>query len=116
MQITVRRLPGAAVIEIEGNIDIQHSPEVRKVILENLEKSKPVIVNLSKVHYIDSSGIASLVEGLRKAKDVKGRFILVGPTKAARELFELTRLITVFEIYDTEDQALNALSGVKAEL
>jgi anti-sigma B factor antagonist len=60
------------------------------------------------VRYIDSSAIASLVEGLKEAQTLKKRFILFGLSKAARQVLKLTRLISVFEVYDTEAEALNA--------
>ena len=63
---------------------------------------KTVIVNLSEVHYIDSSGIASLVEGLQESKEHSARFVLVGLNEAPRHVLELTRLLSVFEFAATE--------------
>jgi anti-sigma B factor antagonist len=65
-----------------------------------------VIVNLKSVRYIDSSGVASLVEGLKVSRELGSRFILFGLSPAAREVLELSRLIKIFEVYENEEQAL----------
>jgi anti-sigma B factor antagonist len=80
------------------------------VLLDVLrDKRAPrVIVNLKDVRYIDSSGVASLVEGLKVSRNMNSRFMLYGLSPAAREVLELSRLIKVFEVYDNEEQALNA--------
>ncbi len=110
MQISTRRSGQVAILDIEGDIDLYNSPELRKVLLGALreEKARRVIVNLKAVRYIDSSGVASLVEGLKASREVGGRLSLVGLSPAAREVLELSRLIKVFEVYDSEEQALGA--------
>jgi anti-sigma B factor antagonist len=65
-----------------------------------------VVVNLSQVRYIDSSGVATLVEGLKASRDLGSRFILFGLSTSAREVLQLSRLIKVFEVYDNEKQAM----------
>jgi anti-sigma B factor antagonist len=65
-----------------------------------------VVMNMSKVRYIDSSGVASLVEGLKASRDVGSRFILFGLSPSAREVLQLSRLLKIFEVYDDEAQAL----------
>ena len=64
------------------------------------------MMNLSEVRYIDSSGVASLVEGLKASRDLGSRFILFGLSTSAREVLQLSRLIKVFEVYDNEEQAV----------
>jgi anti-sigma B factor antagonist len=65
-----------------------------------------VFLNLEKLRYIDSSGIASLVEGLKASRDQGSRLILYGLSKTVREVMELSRLQKIFEIHDSEAQAL----------
>ena len=110
MQITTRRLDKTAIFDISGDIDLAHSSEVRRVVLlEFKEKRTPrVILNLLAVNYIDSSGVASLVEGLKAARDVGSRLILCGLSPIAHEVLQLSKLLKIFEIYDTEDMALQA--------
>ena len=110
MQISARRLDKTTILDISGDIDLAHSPEVRKMVLvEFREKRTPrVILNLRDVNYIDSSGVASLVEGLKASRDVGSRLILFGLSPIAHEVLQLSRLLKIFEIYDTEDMALEA--------
>ena len=108
MQTSLRQSGNAVIVDVVGDIDLQNSPRLRKTLLEALQQSPRVIVNLQQVHYIDSSGIASLVEGLKESQSLKKRFILFGLSKPAREVLRLTRLINVFEVCETEEQALKA--------
>ena len=108
MQIVVRLAIGGTILDITGDIDLAHSPAMRKaLLLEIKEKKTPkVFLNLEKVRYIDSSGIASLVEGLKASRDQGSRLILYGLSKTVREVMELSRLQKIFEIHDSEAQAL----------
>jgi len=110
MQISIRRMDNATILDVSGDIDLASSPEVRKALLHEVrDNRKPrVVMNLIAVRYIDSSGVASLVEGLKASRDVGSRFILVGLSGPAREVLQLSRLVKVFEIYDTELEALAA--------
>ena len=58
------------------------------------------------VRYIDSSGVASLVEGLKASRDVGSRFVLFGLNTTVREVLQLSKLVRIFEIYENEDQAV----------
>ena len=108
MEIATREAGNATIVDITGDITLYNSPEVRRVLLDLLKaKHVPrVIVNLEKVKYIDSAGVASLVEGLKTSRDLKSGFALYGLSKTTREVLELTRLIKVFEVYDNEADAL----------
>lgn len=108
MQITARRIDKITIFDVTGDIDFANSPEVRQSLLHEIRESRipRVVMNLSQVRYIDSSGVASLVEGLKASRDLGSRFILFGLSTSAREVLQLSRLVKVFEIYDTEEQAL----------
>jgi anti-sigma B factor antagonist len=108
MEIATRQAGNATIVDVIGDITLYNSPEVRKVLLGLLrEKRVPhVIVNMQSVKYIDSAGVASLVEGLKVSRDLKSRFVLYGLSPAAREVLELTRLNRVFEIHESEEEAL----------
>jgi anti-sigma B factor antagonist len=108
VQISARHSDNTTIFDVTGDIDLANSPEVRKALLREVrEKRTPrVVMNLSKVRYIDSSGVASLVEGLKASRDVNSRFILFGLSASAREVLQLSRLLKIFEVYDNEEQAL----------
>ncbi len=114
MEISTREAGNATVVDITGDITLYNSPEVRRVLLDLLKAKRVprVVVNLEKVKYIDSAGVASLVEGLKTSRDLKSGFALYGLSKTAREVLELTRLIKVFEVYDNEADALNGNGSV----
>lgn len=108
MEISSRLMDKITILDVTGDIDLANSPAVRKALLREVkEKRTPrVVMNLSKVRYIDSSGVASLVEGLKASRDSGTRFILFGLSTSAREVLQLSRLLRIFEVYDNEEQAL----------
>src|ERR1700681_560037 len=110
LQIAARHLDKITIFDISGDIDVATSPQLRKALLHELRELKMprVVLNLTAVRYIDSSGVASLVEGLKASRDVGSRFILFGLSPIAHEVLQLSRLLKMFEIYDTEEQALEA--------
>ena len=104
MTTSLRHLPCADA----GDIDLATSPQLRKALLRELRELKMprVVLNLGAVRYIDSSGVASLVEGLKASRDVGSRFILYGLNKTIREVLQLSKLLKIFEIYDNEEQSV----------
>jgi anti-sigma B factor antagonist len=107
--ILVRRIDKTAILEIVGDIDLSSSPEVRRMLLQELTSNRTarVILNMERVEYIDSSGVASLIEGLKAARDIGSRLLLFGLSPIAREVLQLCRLLKIFEIYENEEQALH---------
>ena len=110
MELSTRQVGNATIVDVTGDITLYNSPEVRRTLLGLLkEKRAPrVIVNLLKVKYIDSAGVASLVEALKTSRDLKSGFALFGLSRTTREVLELTKLIKVFEVHDNEQAALQA--------
>ncbi len=90
---------GIFVLDLEGDLDMSASPQVRSTLLQILNKTPShVIVDLSKVAYIDSSGIATFVEGLQLSRKAESRFTLAGANPAVASIFELAHLKEVFEL------------------
>ena len=89
------------VIALNGEIDLNVSPRAREQILKQLKQNKHLLVDLSAVEYIDSSGVASLVEGFQLARAQKLEFALVGVSKAAMQVLQLARLDKVFKICES---------------
>jgi len=108
VQIVARAINGWTILDLSGDIDLANSPAMRKALLGEIkEKRTPkVFLNLKNVRYIDSSGIASLVEGLKASRDQGSRLILYGLNKTVREVMQLSRLQKIFEIYEDEEHAL----------
>ncbi len=106
MESSTRSVNGITIVDVVGQIDLGNSPALRKTLLDSLKTADRVAVNMIAVKYIDSSGIASLLEVLREARQSKKRFALFGVTGAVRQVLQLTRLTGVFEVHETEEQAL----------
>ena len=85
MQAITRRLAKIAIIDISGDIDLASSPQLRAVLLKELKDFKPsrMALNLNAVRYIDSSGIASLIEGLKAARDAKVKRVIYAASSSA---------------------------------
>ena len=108
MDVSSRREAEFTVVAVSGEVDLYSSPSMREAVLSALSKKSPnVVVDLSGVSYMDSSGIATLVEGLQAARRIKGRLVLAGLTDRVREVFELARLQSVFELSPSVDAALH---------
>jgi anti-sigma B factor antagonist len=108
LQISARHLDKMTIFDVSGDVDLATSPELRKALLRELrqERMPRVVLNLKGVRYMDSSGVASLVEGLKVSRDLGARRILFGLNATIREVLQLSKLLKIFEIYDTEEQAI----------
>lgn len=109
LEVQTREVQRNLVIDIRGDVDLYSSRKVRSAILDGINRQEiPLIaVNLSGVGYIDSSGVATLVEGLQHARSRKCRFVLFGLQQGAKEVLELARLDKIFVIRVTEEDALS---------
>jgi len=87
------------IIRVEGDVDLYSSPELRTAVLKALPKAvSGVGVDLGGVTYMDSSGVATLVEGLRSAKEHGKTFSLLAPSSSVMKVLELARLDSVFVV------------------
>jgi anti-sigma B factor antagonist len=109
MEHSITEQDGVLIVVLVGDVDLESSPVAREILLEAVAKKNPVLANLAGVEYIDSSGIASLVETLQAAKSNGQGFGLVQVSASALRVLELARLDKVFSIYPTIDD------GVKGE-
>lgn len=110
MKYNLRSEDGVDVLELGGEIDLQYSPTLREQILASLKRNQALLIDLDEVSYIDSSGIASLVEGLQTAKKAGLPYGLTRVSKATAQILALTRLDTVFSIYDSLEDFRTELS------
>ncbi len=89
---------GYHIVKVAGEVDLSWSTELRDAILQGLDASKPVLVELSQVSYIDSSGIASFVEGYQRARKAKLKFMLVSASPPVMAVLKLARLDRVLPL------------------
>lgn len=108
MNVETREVNGTVVVALEGEVDLQHSPNVRKQLMELMFERRHVLVDMTRVAYIDSSGIASLVEAYQMARKNGTRFILAAISQPALRVLQLARLDKVFAIAETVEAGLEA--------
>lgn len=108
MNLECREVNGTVVVELAGEVDLQHSPTVRKRLMELMFDRRHVLVDMARVAYIDSSGIASLVEAYQMARRNGTRFVLAAVSQPALRVLQLARLDKVFAISDTVEAGLEA--------
>jgi len=98
------------VLAPTGRLDITTAWQFRLKLQECIAKISPyVVVNLSQVNFIDSSGLTSLVAGMRDADKINGSFRICNVHPEAKLVFEVTMMDSVFEIFSTEEQALESV-------
>jgi anti-sigma B factor antagonist len=97
------------VVVLQGRLDAHQGKPVESLLLAAIHAGGQLVVNLSKVHFIDSTGIAVLVKGLKRQREQQGEMVLCELQQPVRIIFELTRLDKMFTIYPTERDALQAL-------
>jgi anti-sigma B factor antagonist len=112
MDITTRSKGDVIVLDIAGEIDLYNAPEIKDIINKLIEERKyNVVINLEKVSYIDSSGIGALISSLSNLKKYQGGLKIINVFASVRKVFELTKLTSFFEIFDSEDEAVKSFSG-----
>ena len=99
---------GYLVIRFAGEIDLYGSPHAREIILNCLNQQRNTVVDLSAVTYIDSSGVASLVEGYQVSKNQNLEFGLVNVSDAAMNVLQLAHLDKVFPIHASLSERLQS--------
>ena len=111
MRHEIRESEGALVVSFEGDVDLDTSPAARKVLLDCVRRKRSVLVDMSRVSYIDSSGVASLVESFQSARNAGLLFGLVAVSETALRVLKLARLDLVFPIHATLEDGLAQISG-----
>ncbi len=113
MKIEVRKdAGGVALIFVEGEVDMQSSPNVRDTLLPYFKRDmQGIVVDLSGVTYMDSSGIATMIEGLQWSNKAGKRFVLAGVSPTVMDVFVLTNLKDVFEFHTDSQSAFKDITG-----
>jgi anti-sigma B factor antagonist len=97
------------ILPLHGEIDLNVSPELATTFTEMVQSKPPkVVVDLTDVTYIDSSGLAVLIVGMQQVKEYGGKFALVGLQSDVRSILETARLDQLFATYPHIDAALAA--------
>ena len=93
-------IPQPEVVALEGEIDLHESPQVMERLNPLIARRSPAIhLDLSRVSYIDSSGLAAFIDAMQRIQAYGGDFALVAMRESVRKIFEISRLDQVFKIY-----------------
>ena len=98
-----------SILPLEGEIDLHVAPQIKASLAAAIaSKPSPMVVDLSRVSYIDSSGLAALIEAMQNVGQYGGKFALSGLQENVRPIFEISRLDQVFRIFPDTASALAA--------
>ena len=112
MKATVRQVDSVTVIDMSGRITLgEGCTQLRELIRELMGKGQNrLLLNLADVTYIDSSGIGELVSGFTTVSNQGGQLKLLNLTKKVHDLLQITKLYTVFDVYDDEAKAVTSFA------
>ena len=111
LKLTVRTVNDIVVVDCAGRIVFgEESADLRDTVKMVITQSKRVVLNLSGVTYIDSGGLGTLVAGYISARNEGADMKLANLTNKFHEQLHITKLVTVFDVYNTVDEAVKALS------
>lgn len=106
----IRYNGNAVIVDLVGEIDMNSSAQLREQLIEILRKKHRVtIINLAEVSFMDSSGLAVLIEAMQVTNRQATQLKIAGLNDRIRSIFEISRLDSIFSIYDTEEAALRGL-------
>ena len=109
MKVSTQVEARGALVEVQGEVDMHSSPKLRQELARLTgDRVKTIVVDLKGVEFMDSSGIATLVQALKEARPFGGRVRLASPGGNVMRVLKLSNLTTLFEVYETRDEALSA--------
>jgi len=110
MKVATRQVDGITILDLSGRITLgEGSVTLRDAVHDVLAKGqKKILLNLGEINYIDSSGIGELVSGFTSVRNAGGELKLLNLTKKVHDLLQITKLYTVFDIWDSEASAISA--------
>ena len=112
MNHTVHDEAGITILDLSGEIDVGQAPKLREVLMELLENNEGrLLIDMSDVVYIDSAGLSVLIAANRKAQNLSGMFGLSNPQKPVQQVFKLTRMNKVFQIFPTVAEGIAELKN-----
>ncbi len=95
------------ILALQGDIDMHRSPEVKETLEPLIAQKMPrILVDFSGVTYIDSSGLATMIETLQRIQSYGGKFAMFGLRESVKAVFEIARLDQIFSLYSDEASAL----------
>jgi anti-sigma B factor antagonist len=107
----VRETEGLPVIDVSGEVDIYTTPQFKEAVNEILQQGHiHIIINLTDVSYMDSSGFGTLLSATKRLRPQNGGIYLVGCNEAVSRMLDITRLNTIFTVVHTEEEAVASVA------
>jgi anti-sigma B factor antagonist len=111
MKIDARKLSDVTVLDLDGSFVLGGDGQFKQHVADNIEGGgRKLIVNLAKVNYMDSSGLGELISGYTKMQRVNGDMKLLHLNDRLNQLLVITKLITIFETFDSESAAISSFA------
>ncbi len=112
VKLNSRKVGDVTVVDVSGKITLGEGSSALRDILRDLtaQGARKVLLNLSEVSYIDSSGIGELVSGFTSVANAGGTLKLLGLTKRVKDLLQITKLYTVFDVHEEEAHAIRSFA------
>lgn len=112
VKISTRQVGDVTVVDVSGRITLGEGSSALRDVLRDLtaKGNKKILLNLSDVSYIDSSGIGELVSGFTSVSNQGGTLKLLGLTKRVKDLLQITKLYTVFDVHEEEAHAIRSFT------
>ncbi len=116
MDIKMREVGDVAVLSLTGRLDLANGSTLKDQLKQLFAKNLIHIhLNLAEVEFINSSGLGALVSIMKEVRLIKGRLTLSNPASYVQEIFEITQLSHIFEIFSTEEEALSSFQTAPAK-
>jgi len=111
-QVDEANVDGFPVLALVGELNINTAPDLRDLLVKHVKAKQPrLILDLSGLSFMDTSGLATLIEAHLTSEKQAGMLVLFGLQAQILEVFEVTRVINLFSVFDTQEQALEALNA-----
>ena len=109
MQLNTRFNENIIIIDITGEVDLYNSPNIKDMIIDKMNSGyKKIVLNLNDVSYIDSSGIGTLIYCRTTLNQANGQLKIINIKDSVKRIFELTRLVNYFNVFDSEEAAIKS--------
>lgn len=103
--------PDTAIVYLKGRLDVYYSSEIEGELGKLIQEGKTkLVLSLSDIEYLSSSGLRVFIAVSRKLKEMNGQLKLIRLNETSRKIFKIVELIDMFDIYDSEDDALRSFS------
>jgi anti-sigma B factor antagonist len=108
MNISIREAGETTIVDVDGRLDLSTSAALRRSLFDKLTVTPKLALNLAAIRYIDSSGIAILIEVLKDSQRLNKQFVLFGLSPAVEQVFRLTHVSRIFQVFNTEQEAVGS--------